>query len=270
MLPTLCSMKTKTLILNLALLAALPVAASETTLRYELSGEMQLSMEQEIYVGGQSEAIGGRDFSITFELLDARGSDELPVKLVAISASYTGHGMKQRLPANHLIGEEFSLQGDGRSFESPDGGGEVPLGTITDGGLRPSELLAGLLPSLPDTSITLGTSWDTNRSMVSLEGWAWAGGDMQQHHEVTDIRASGERTVVSVKTRGEASIVAADGHEGFLGEGTLTQSINWTFDAGSGQLLSLSDEREASGTNKLPQGEIPFRQKARFKLMTEN
>jgi hypothetical protein len=43
-------MKTKTLILNLALLAALPVAANETTLQYHLSGEMQLSMEQDIYV----------------------------------------------------------------------------------------------------------------------------------------------------------------------------------------------------------------------------
>jgi hypothetical protein len=262
-------MKTKTLILNLALLAALPVAANETTLRYELSGEMQLSMEQEIFVRGQNEAIGERDISITFEMLDAMDNDELPVKLVAISASYTGHGMKQRLPANHLIGETFSLQGDGRSFKSPGGGGEVPLGTITDGGLRPSELLAGLLPTLPDTSITLGTSWDTARNTVSLEGWAWAGGDMQQHHEVTDIRSSGGRTVVTVKTRGESAIIAADGHEGFLGEGTLTQSIDWTFDADSGQLLSLSDEREASGTNKLPQGEIPFRQKARFELLTD-
>ena len=44
-------MKTTTLILNLALLAALPVAADEPILRYNLSGGMHLNVEQEIYVG---------------------------------------------------------------------------------------------------------------------------------------------------------------------------------------------------------------------------
>ena len=68
-------MKTKTLILNLALLAALPVAANETTLQYHLSGEMQLSMKQDIYVQARSEAIGERDFSITFDMVDAGDDD---------------------------------------------------------------------------------------------------------------------------------------------------------------------------------------------------
>jgi hypothetical protein len=131
-------MNTKTLISILALLVALPVAANETTLQYHLSGEMQLSMEQDIYVAARSEAIGERDFSITFDMVDAGDNEDLLVKLASINASYTAHGMKQRLPASHLNGEEFRLIGDGRSYVSQDGGGEVPLGTITDGGLRPS------------------------------------------------------------------------------------------------------------------------------------
>ena len=45
-------MKTTALILNLALLAALPGAADEPILRYNLSGGMHLNVEQEIYVGG--------------------------------------------------------------------------------------------------------------------------------------------------------------------------------------------------------------------------
>ena len=90
---------------------------------------------------------------------------------------------------------------------------------------------------------------------------------MRHHHEVTDIQLLNGRTVVTVSTHGAAAIVAADGHEGFIGEGKLEQSIGWTFDADSGQLLSLSDEREASGTNRLPQGEIPFRQIARYELL---
>ena len=260
-------MKTKTLILNLALLAALPVAANETTLQYHLSGEMQLSMKQDIYVEARSEAIGERDFSITFDMVDAGDDDELLVKLTSSSAGYTAHGMKQRLPASHLNGDEFRLVGDGRSFKAQKGGGEVPLGTITDGGLRPSELLAGLLPALPNGPVFVGTTWNSERSIVSLEGWAWAGGEMQHHHEVIDIQSSDGRTVVTVRTSGETQIEAADGHEGFVGLGTLTQRIDWTFDADSGQLLSLIDAREASGTNQLPQGEIPVRQIARYELL---
>ncbi len=260
-------MKTKTLILNLALFSALPVAANETTLQYHLSGEMQLSMSQDIYVESRPEAIGEREFSMTFDMVDAGDDDALLVKLASISGSYTGHGMKQRLPASHLNGEEFRLLGDGRSFELQKGGGEVPLGTITDGGLRPSELLAGLLPALPEGPVSVGTAWNTDRSIVSLEGWAWAGGEMQYHHEVTDIQGSDGRTIVSVRTSGNTQIEAADGHEGFVGLGALTQRIDWTFDAERGQLLSLIDAREDSGTNHLPQGEIPVHQISRYELL---
>ena len=262
-------MKTILMILNLVLLAELALAAAQSTLRYDLSGEMQLSVEQEIYVRSREEAIATRNFSMTFDLGDAQNNNEVLVTLASISADYTAHGMKQRLPSSHLKGGEFTLLGDGRSFKSQEDGGEVPLGSITDGGLRPSELLACLLPTLPDAPVSVGTTWIADRSIVSLEGWAWAGGDMQHHHEVTDIRESDGRTVVHVKTHGETAIEAAAGHEGFLGHGTLSQSIDWTFDADNGQLLSLSVEREASGTNQLPQGEVPVRQIARYKLLTD-
>jgi hypothetical protein len=263
-------MKTTKLILILALLAALPVAADEPTLRYHLSGGMHLIMEQEIYVGDRSEAIASRDFSMTFDIVGAEDNEDLLVKLASISGNYTAHGMKQRLPTSHLAGSEFRLLGDGRSFKSKSqqGGGGVNLGTITDGGLRPSELLAGLLPALPDGPVSVGTTWKTHRSILSLEGWAWAGGEMQHHHEVTDIQQLNRRNIVYVRTYGETTIEAADGREGFLGEGTLAQSIDWTFDADSGALLSLSVERESNGTNQLPQGEIPVRQIARYELLT--
>ena len=262
-------MKTKTQILILALLAASPVAADEPTLRYDLSGRMQLSMEQEIYVASHDEAMATRNFSMTFDIgnSNSQGNDELLVKLATIKANYSAHGMNQRLPTSHLINGEFSLLGDGRSFNSQDGGGEVPLGTITDGGLRPSELLAGLLPVLPDGPVSVGMTWSTDRSIVSLEGWAWAGGDMQHHHKIRDIQSTNGRTVVTVETHGETAIASAHGHKGFLGQGTLSQSFEWTFDADSGQLLSLSAEQETSGTNQLPQGDIPFRQIARYELL---
>jgi len=73
---------------------------------------------------------------------------------------------------------------------------------------------------------------------------AWAGGDMQHHHEIRDIQFSNGRTVVTVVTHGETAIAAALGHKGFLGQGALSQSLEWTFNADSGQLLSLSAEQE--------------------------
>ena len=259
-------MKTTTLILNLALLVASPVAANESTLRYQLSGEMQLSMEQEIFVRSHSDAIATRDLSVTYELNNGNDDEQL-VKLTSISGSYTAHGMKQRLPTSHLVGAEYGLLGDGQSFRSHEGGAEVPLGQITDGGIRPAELLAGLLPALPDGPVSVGATWITDSSIVSLEGWAWAGGDIRHHHEVTGVKHSNGHTVISVKSHGETTITAADGHKGFLGEGKLAQSMDWTFDADSGQLLSLSVERETNGSNQLPQGEIPLRQTARYELL---
>ncbi len=266
-------MKTKTEILILALLAASPVAANESTLRYDLSGEMQLTMEQEIYAGGRTEAIAGRSFSMTFGINSAEGIDDLSVELNAIRGSYTAHGMNQRLPASHLVGNEFKLVGDGRSYRTTEPDAEKPpaevgLGQITDGGLRPSELLAELLPMLPETPATVGTTWDTERTIRSLEGWAWAGGALNRHHEVSQIDYSNGRTVVSVQTHGTAIISAAKGNSGFVGEGSLEQTVDWTFDASNGQLLSLSIEQEASGgASQLPQGAVPVRQITRYELL---
>ena len=265
--PNLQRMKNTTLILNLALLAALPVAASDSTLRYDLSGDMQLTMEQEIFAGGRKEAIAGRNFSMTFGFDKADG-DELLVELKEIRGSYTAHGMSQRLPASHLAGSEFRLLGNGLSCKTVEPGPEVNVGQITDGNLRPSEILASLLPVLPDGPVSVGMTWESERSIRSLEGWAFAGGKLKRHHEASRIDQLNGRTIVSVKTRGKAIITAAAGTEGFIGDGTLEQTIDWKFDASNGQLLSLIVVQEASGTNQLPQGEVAVRQVTRYELLS--
>jgi len=210
-----------------------------------------------------------RNFAMTFDLSSNQNGDELSVNLSAITASYMAQGMNQHLPTSHLVGSKVNLLGDGRSFRSPDGGGEIPLGSITDGGLRPSALLAGMLPVLPQESVSDGMTWVSNRPVVSLEGWAWAGADMQHHHEIVDIQSSGGRSVVSVRSYGESAISSATGHVGFLGEGRLSQRFEWRFDSASGRLLSLSGESVAHGMNLLPQGEIPVRQIARYELLAD-
>jgi len=259
-------MKTITSIVLLTLLGTNLVAADQPTLRYKLAGEMQLNMEQDIYPGGRTEPLAGRNFTMTYAFLDAPNDGELLAELTAIKGSYNAHGMNQRLSASHLAGETVLLESDGYSITLKEPGGGIGLGTITDGDLHPSALLVDVLPALPDEGVTPGMTWETDRTVHSLEGWAWAGGDIRYHHEVVEINGDDGHTIVHVQSHGETTLQAATGQKGFLGEGTLVRTFVWTFDADNGRILSLSLEQEGTGTNQLPQGEIPVRQVTRLEL----
>jgi len=259
-------MKTTTLTLLLTLLVALPVAADQPTLRYKLMGELQLTMEQDIYPGGRVEPLAARKFEMTYAFPGSSDTGEVEAKLTAIKGSYTAHGMNQRLSTSHLAGEQVLLESDGRSISLNKPGGDIDLGSITDGGLHPSELLVDVLPTLPDRPVSLGMTWETERAVSSLEGWAWADGNIHYHSEVTTISSDNGHTVVHVQSHGETTIQAAAGNEGFVGEGSLVRTFEWSFHADNGQLLSLLLEQEGTGINKLPQGEVAVRQITRVEL----
>ena len=254
-------MNTKTLIPLLTLLMALPAAADQPSLRYSLAGTLELEMKQDMYPGGQKKPIADRRFDMTFEFADGEAAE-----LSAIKASYTAHGMKQRLSTRHLVGQPAVLTNDGRSVKLEDPGGDIDLGAITDGGLHPWSVLVDVLPVLPDEAVSSGMIWETTRPVRSLEGWAWAEGTMVYSNEITDITQSAGRTVVHVKSKGKTSLVAAQGTTGFVGEGTLERKFEWTFDADSGRLLSLSLNQEGTGINQLPQGQVQVRQITRIEL----
>jgi len=259
-------MKTITSIVLLTLLAANLVAADQPILRYQLAGDMQLTMEQDIYPGGRTEPLAGRNFKMAFAFRDAPGDGEHHAELTAINGSYNAHGMNQRLSASHLAGEQVLLQNNGRSIALKEAGGDINLGPITDIGLHPSAILVDALPALPNEPVSPGMAWESDQTVRSLEGWAWAGGDIRYRHEVIEITIHNGHTVVHVQSHGEAVIHAATGSKGFLGEGTLVRTLDWTFDTHSGQLLSLSLEQEGTGTNQLPQGEMAIRQITRIEL----
>jgi hypothetical protein len=259
-------MNAKPVILLFALFVVAPAAADEVTLRYALTGEFMLEMEQEIFVPGREEAIAGRSFSMGFDFAEPDEAGRQSVELTSARAHYTAHDMRQRLPASHLAGQRFALTGDGRSFQ-PDGpGAEIGVGPITDGALMPAGLLAGALPGLPEEPVSVGSAWIVERRLESLVGWAWAGCDMRYESEVVDIRRSGAQELVSVTTHGRATIRAAQGRSGFVGDGELDRRIEWSFDAATGQLVSYVLEQEATGTSRLPQGEVPVRQSTRIAL----
>jgi len=259
-------MKTTTLTLLLILLVAMPAAADQPTLRYKLSGTLQLHMEQDMYPNGRTESIADRRFDMTFEFGDSESINETQAELAAIKATYNAHGMKQILSTRHLVGQQVPLHSDGKTINLNDPGGDVDMGFVTDGGFYPAAVLVDLLPVLPDGPVSNGMTWETRQLLSSLEGWAWAEGDMQYSHEVTGITQDAGRTIVQVESQGTTTTTAAEGRAGYIGEGNIERRMKWTFDATAGQLLSLSLEQEGSGTNQLPQGQVQVRQVTRVEL----
>lgn len=256
-------MDTKTPILLLTLLVAPPLAADQSELRYRFSGSFQLSMQQELYPGGRTDPIADRRFDMTFEFDDGNPP---AATLATIKGSYTAHGMKQILSTRHLNGQPVMLTSDGRTIGLDDPGGDVDLGLIVDRGLYPSELLVDVLPILPDGPVTTGSTWETVRPVRSLEGWAWASGEIRCQHNVVGVTEKGGQMIVQVQSKGATATKAAEGSAGFEGEGTLTRRIDWSFNADTGQLLSLSLQQEGSGKNQLPQGLMEVRQVTRIEL----
>jgi hypothetical protein len=259
-------MKTTILILLLTLLGANLAAADQSTMRYDLSGELLLILEQDIYPGGRTEPLAGRRFEMTFAISGARDDNPLNAKLTAIKASYEAHGMNQRLSVSHLEGQQVVLGNDGRVISLDDPGAGIDMGAITDGDLHPSALLVDVLPALPDGPVTPGLTWETEQAVRSLEGWAWAGGDMRYRHEVTDVSTQDGNTVVYVQSHGQTTVTAASGTQGFLGSGSLQRHVEWSFNTTTGRLVSLSMEQEGQGTNELPQGQVSVRQVTRVEL----
>jgi len=259
-------MKTTISVLLLTLLGANLLAADQHLLRYQPSGTLQLRMEQDMYPGGRTEPIADRRFDMTFEITEGGNANERRAKLAAIKGTYSAHGMNQILSTRHLVGQQVSIGTDGQTISLDDPGGDIDLGFVTDGGLHPSAVLVDVLPVLPDEPVSAGTTWQTQQPVRSLEGWAWADGDMLYTHEVTEIADDDGRTVVHVRSKGDTATSAAAGTAGFVGEGNIERRIEWTFDAEAGQLLSLSLEQEGTGTNQLPQGQVDVRQVTRVEL----
>jgi hypothetical protein len=259
----LCRMNTKTLTLLLILFMASAMAADQPTLRYSLAGTLQLHMAQVLYPDGREKPIADRRIDMTIEFAEG---EEASAKLADIKATYTAHGMQQILSTRHLVGQPVALGTDGRSVSLGDPGGDIDLGSITDGGLYPSSLLVDVLPVLPDGPVSKGMSWEITQPVRSLEGWAWAEGTMHYSNEVVDIRQHAGHTVVHVQSQGETNVDAAAGTKGYLGMGTLKRRLDWIFDADTGRLLSLSLEQESNGANRLPQGRVEVRQQTIIEL----
>ena len=235
-------------------------------LRYQEGfGPMTLMLTQDIEV---RQPIAGREMA--FDVTMATDPDAASASLVIESAkaSYSAHGMTQRLSTRHLAGAVIPLAilGGGRQLSElePADAPVFDLGPPVSGGYSVAAMLMGVLPKLPETPVSVGVSWSTERNVRSIEGWSWGAGALRSRHRVTSIDTRHGRTIVSVESEAEATLRSGEGERDYSGE--LKRSLHWTFDATMGRLLSISMEQVTEGLGAMPQGELPIHQRTVLEL----
>ena len=172
--------------------------------------------------------------------------------------------MTQRLPTTTVVGQSFTLttDNDGRTVKQPDQAQdlEIGVGQIIGGDYPVGLAMADILPALPEEPVSIGSAWSTTKSTRSLEGWAWASGELNTQHSVTAIDEVNGHSIVSITSTAQTRLSQSGDGLAYSGDGELKRTSNWRFDATDGRLLSLSMEQNTSGINTLPQGEVGVRQ----------
>jgi hypothetical protein len=263
-------MKNLILALTMTLLAAsMPQTGEGSRVRYrDLTPRMSLTMSQDIEVPKVEGIIASRTFSFDLTLATDHEAEEVTVTIDRARATYSAHGMKERLGTRHLTGRSFplSISNDRRQLEQvePSIAPVVNLDPIVAGGFPIAGLLADTLPVLPQEAVALGATWTTERPVRSLEGWAWGVGRLSNRHRVTAVDQRDGHSIVTVITEANTHLDPVKGERAY--SGVLKRTLHWVFDATDGRLLSLSMDQETKGVCELPQGETQIRQLTRVEL----
>ncbi len=241
-------------------------AADQIQLRYgDLSGNVKLSVRQKIQAGDlgtKRNMRAGRIISLELELKEQDGA--VLAYIEKAKANYTAHEMTQRLPTSSLVGQSIKISktGNGQAIQrtNPDQDLLIGVGQIIGGDYPVGLALVDILPVLPEGPVKVGTTWATTQDTLSLEGWAWASGNLDSQHTVTGVDQLNTHTIVSVISTAQARLGNVDGGLKYSGDGELNRTSSWRFDATDGRLLSLRMEQDTSGINTMPQGEVGVRQ----------
>ena len=257
-------MRQITFLTLIAVFAAAPAPSDEgVRIRYaDSTSRLEITVEQDISVEGHR-SIAGRSLFFDLDLIQAEASG-IGVTIERAGGTYSAHGMDSRLSGRHLAGESFTLPlgADGDRVLA----GDSPVlfvGPPVARGVSIAETLAETLPVLPTKPVTEGSTWTTQQPVHSLEGWSWGTGVLSGSHRVTSVQHRGGRRLVTVESTAEAELQPIE-EPGFTG--TLERTFNWTFDATSGRLVSLSMTQESSGVSPIQQGDVRMNQVTTVKL----
>lgn len=270
------AMKTSTIYLTSTLLlaagsqAAADSAADELRLFYaRTAGNAELTVKHDISAGKRNMK-AGRKFRINLEFATSGAS--VPVRIMKAKATYTAHGMTQRLPAGKLNDQSLtlSIMDDGSSLQrtTPVQDLEIPIGDIIGADYPVGLALVDIMPVLPKDPVSVGTTWATTRPTRTLEGWAWASGTLNSQHRVTAIDENNGHTIVSVQSTATGQLGRDRKGLQYSGDGALSRTSKWRFDATDGRLLSLDMEQTTSGINTLPQGVVEVEQRTEIEFNT--
>jgi hypothetical protein len=257
-------MKNLSAVLATVLLSATMAPAEEQVqVRYqEPSGRFSVSMSQNIKAGKALTPVASREFSFDLMLVTEPVRSDITVTIDRAKASYEAHGMKTRLGTRHLTGKSFplSIGAGGRQLEQsePSAVPLIGLGQVPSDGFSIAGMLTDILPVLPEKTIAVGTTWITERPVLTLEGWGWAAGQLTSRHQVTAVEKRDDHTIVTVTTEAKASLGPTDEKQTY--SGALKRTLKWTFDATIGSLISMTMEQTADSVSSLPQGEVPVLQ----------
>jgi len=246
-------------------------ASNDIKLRYgKPDGLATLSINQDISTG-EHQSIAQRQFTMEFELSEAPGA--FTVMINNVKGNSTAHNMSQRLPASGLKGQSFDLKkisGD-RALQRTESDSKlkIGLGQMIGENYPIGLALAEILPILPEEPVALGSTWQSTSTSRSLEGWAWSEAKLNSEHTVTDVDEQDGHTIVSVTSTAHAKLTDIGGAIAYSGDGELTRTSQWRFDATDGRLLSVSMEQGTSGLNTMPQGTIDIRQQTNVEFSTK-
>ncbi len=258
-------MKHLSLLFTTTLLVALPSAADEPVqLRYlDIKGQASLSITHEITAGDEANIHAGRRFLMAFEFNTDPDLKTVTITIGKIQGSSTAHEMTQRLSTNHLEGHSFNfLMNDHLSLQQikTQEHFAIDLGRAVEGGFPINQTLYDLFPALPTEPVNVGSSWTDQRTVRSLEGWAWATGSVTSQHKVTAIQQLNAHTIISVTTHSNAKLESMDDMPEYSFDGDLQQTRDWKFDATGGRLLALSMQQNTKGINAFPQAKLQLQQ----------
>lgn len=257
-------MRQITFVALIAVLAAVRASSDEgVRIRYsDPTSRVELKVEQDISVEGHR-SIAARTLFFDLDLIQAESSG-IAVTIERAGGTYSAHGMDSRLSGRHLAGKSFTLPlgADGDRVLSADSP-VLFVGPPVARGVSIAETFAETLPVLPREPVTEGSTWTTRQLVHSLEGWSWGTGVLSGRHRVTSVRHRGGRRLVTVESTAEAELQPIE-EPGFTG--TIERTVNWTFDATSGRLVSLSMTQESSGISPIQQGDVRVSQVTTVKL----
>jgi len=245
--------------------------SSDIELRYGKPDSLaMLSINQDIS-SGEHQSFAQRELTMEFELSEAPGA--FTIDISKVKGNSIAHNMSQRLPASGLKGQSFALEktSDNRALQRTESDNklEIGLGQMIGENYPVGLALAEILPILPKEPVTLGSSWQSTRTTRSLEGWAWTEATLSSEHRVTDVDEQGGHTIVSVTSTAHAKLNDGGGAIAYSGDGELSRTSHWRFDATDGRLLSVSMEQRTSGLNTMPQGTVDIRQQTNVEFSTK-